>query len=653
MRKLIIIVLTFWSLAFSIGRPSPTMLPFRPSIGEGAQDVKQAEPAPSVMPAFPVISRSVSWAYQHLMEVMDQYHKTFDVYTDVASGGNHFVHRAMLGTGATIDDAQTEIRHSGCTAIKNTFSGSNFGGWYFQNGVVLGSDVQPRPNWGDYPNAGYDLQGATKLTFWVRGENGGEQVEFFAFGVGRDAGTGIPVKPYPDSEAKVTECGRLKSPCYTTLKDEWEQHTIDLAGLDLSYVIGGFGWVTNRSVTFYLDDIRFHGSHLGAPHLLLSYKTICSSLDFDKIHRNAAFTYDNALALIAFAAAGDQGRASMLADAFVYAHHHDLYYSYIEEDVRLRNAYQAGDLIISPGWTPHNRVGTVRLPGWWKPEEQRWYEEREHVGSSTGNLAWVIIALLHYYETWGGSKYLEAATELGDWIQSHTIDTRGAGGYTGGYVGWEPSPDKQLWKSTEHNLDLYVAFERLYQITSEAKWQERAQYARNFVEGMWNDAEGFYWTGTLNDGETVNEQTVPLDAQAWSLLAFGPNQRTLRAIKYAENHHRAKLGTYYGFDFNDDRDMPWSEGTAQMAVVYWVLGRANSAQFYLNQLRKLQATARNGNGKGIVAAPANGLTTGFDWLYYNRLHIGATAWFIFAERRYNPYWETPSSLYRILLRKGE
>jgi hypothetical protein len=228
---------------------------------------------------------------------------------------------------------------------------------------------------------------------------------------------------------------------------------------------------------------------------------------------------------------------------------------------------------------------------------------------------------------------------LGNWIETHTRDTRGAGGYTGGYIKWEPSPEKLLWKSTEHNLDLYVAFERLYRITGNSTWQERANHARNLVEAMWNEEQGFYWTGTLTDGVAINTQTVPLDTQTWALLAFGPNERTRRAIAYAETHHHATWGNYEGFDFNDDRDMPWFEGTGQMVVAYWVLGETNKAQFYLNELREVQATAPNGNGKGIVAAPANGLTTGFNWLYFNRLHVGATAWYVFAEQWYNPYWQ--------------
>lgn len=320
---------------------------------------------------------SVSKAYQHLIEVMDKYHQSFDVYTDVGAGGNHFVSLCRMGTDVTINGSFTETVHSGATSIKNTFSPSSsvsWGGWYFQNGVLLADDVKPRCNWGDYPDAGYDLRGATHLTFWARGAQGEERVEFFAFGVGRDSQTGEPIQPYPDSEAKVTLCGRLASPCYITLENTWQPYTITLTGLNLSYVIGGFGWVTNapqnnsQSITFYLDDIRYNKPHLDDLRLLGSYETIRSDLDFDIILRNVAFTYDNALALIAFTAAGDRDRAKLLADAFVYAQGHDRYYA----DGRLRNAYQSGDLIIAPGWTLNNRVGTVRMPGWWDEVEQKW-----------------------------------------------------------------------------------------------------------------------------------------------------------------------------------------------------------------------------------------------------------------------------------------
>jgi hypothetical protein len=333
-------------------------------------------------------------SYQHLEGIMDKYHKSFDVYTDIGAAGNHFVHRAMMGTDVTLDDDSDETVHSGATAIKNTFSARNssWGGWYFQNGILLGDDVKPRENWGDYSDAGYNLSGATRLTFWAKGAKGGERVEFFAFGTGRNTQSGIPNKPYPDSEAKVTLCGRLVSPCYISLNNNWQAYTIDLTGLDLKYVIGGFGWVTNapenanKDITFYLDDIYYDKVHTDDLRFLVSFETIPSKQNFDKVLRNVAFSYDNALSLIAFTAAKDWDSAKLLADAFVYAQEHDRYYT----DGRLRNTYQAGDLKSPPGWKANDRAGTARLPGWWNAQEQKWYEDREFVGSGTGNLAWVM-----------------------------------------------------------------------------------------------------------------------------------------------------------------------------------------------------------------------------------------------------------------------
>jgi hypothetical protein len=573
----------------------------------------------------------VEKAHQHLAEVMDKYHLTFDVYTDVGAGGNHFVHRAKMGTKVYLDDTYTQVVHSGATAIRNVFTGTvdDWGGWSFQNGVLLTGTVAPIANWGTYPNAGMDLRGATVLTFWARGAVGGERVEFYAFGVNGG--------PYGDSAPKRTICDK-PGECYVTLTNSWQLYTITLSGLDLRYIIGGFGWVTrafenkNQAITFYLDDIRYNKSHTAEPRFLVSFDTITTALPFDEQFRNVAYTYDNALALIAFVARSDWERAQLLADAFVYAQRHDRFYT----DGRLRNAYQAGDLAVPPGWYPS---GSARLPGWWNASQRKWIENPEHVGSTTGNLAWVMIALLNYYEKRGGPQYLTATIDLGNWIISHTYDTRGAGGFTGGYIGQEPNPDKQLWKSTEHNLDLYVAFSRLYHFAGDSRWLTQAQHAKAFVEAM--NLDGCcYRTGTLTDGVTVNISDIPLDAQSLSALAFGDTPLTREAIATAEISHTATYSGFVGFDFNTDQDMPWPEGTSQMVSVYWMLGQRSKAAYYLSELREMQSTANRANGKGLVAAPADGLTTGLGWVYYNRLHVGATAWFVIAEQQLNPYWQT-------------
>ncbi|MEM9252806.1 MAG: glycoside hydrolase family 2 TIM barrel-domain containing protein [Planctomycetota bacterium] len=134
--------------------------------------------------------------------------------------------------GITMTPDATDDPKSGATAMKVAYDGT--GGWA---GVVW---QDPPNDWGD-AKGGYDLTGAEALTFWARGERGGEKVKF-GFGVlGRD-------KPFYDTAKGEKEF---------TLTTDWQQFTIPLAGRDLSRIKTGFMWVAGAPVTFYLDDIAF------------------------------------------------------------------------------------------------------------------------------------------------------------------------------------------------------------------------------------------------------------------------------------------------------------------------------------------------------------------------------------------------------------
>lgn len=165
------------------------------------------------------------------------------VYGD-ADGQNAFQPSGWMGdTKAVSLERECESKpHSGKTCIKIGFSSGFFSeGWagiYWQF---------PLNNWGEYP--GYVLKGASKLTFWARGEKGGEKAEFKVGGV---QGSGLPFR---DSFGPVSDG-------VVTLTAEWKQYSISLNGTDTSSVIGGFCWVTNRmenpvGCTIYIDDIQF------------------------------------------------------------------------------------------------------------------------------------------------------------------------------------------------------------------------------------------------------------------------------------------------------------------------------------------------------------------------------------------------------------
>lgn len=155
---------------------------------------------------------------------------------------NSFVPCGWMGDGElgkkyiSFEPKCTENPHSGNTCIKISYSvgPKGWAGIYWLN-----SDC----NWGD--EAGYDLssRGFSRITFWGRGENGGESSQFKAGGV-KD-------KKYKDSfnyEPKLD----------VEFTNEWREYTIDLESKDLSNVIGGFCWVSNTGGTIYLDDLKYN-----------------------------------------------------------------------------------------------------------------------------------------------------------------------------------------------------------------------------------------------------------------------------------------------------------------------------------------------------------------------------------------------------------
>jgi len=138
--------------------------------------------------------------------------------------------------GIERDDCWPTNPHSGKSCIKISYIDSGkWGGIVWQN---------PADDWGEEPG-GFDLTGAKKLTFWARGETGGEMVEI-KFGIlGRN-------KPYHDS-AKGS-AGRIK------LTPEWKQYEISVEGKDMTCIKTGFVWSLagkKEPITIYLDDIQY------------------------------------------------------------------------------------------------------------------------------------------------------------------------------------------------------------------------------------------------------------------------------------------------------------------------------------------------------------------------------------------------------------
>jgi hypothetical protein len=581
-----------------------------------------------------------SAAFSFLAEQHDLFHQHFCIYDDRDSGGSHFFPSGWMGDlvhysgqEAIVDDAWrvNPGRGNTCTRIVYPEDLDNQG-W-----IAIFWQPPGKDTW----NAqGYDLSRycqageRVRVSFLLRGETGREVIDFK---VGGMAG---------DSFGQVSRRFRASR--------SWDRQQLEIPeGADLSHVVAGFCLAADRQhndgFVVYLDDIRFEfgpqgtAQRLAEPRFVRSYVPLAQS-EPDDYFRNTCFLYDNALMVLAWCARGrgeDLIRARNVCDAILAAQRADP-----QKDGRLRNCYSCGDLFDLA------RSSEPRMPGWWDDASRSWNQDGYSLGSDAGNLAWTMLALLTFAEaeSANGRAYVEAAKRIGAWVFDHCHSATGLGGYTGGIeLTRKFVPEASTWKSTEHAIDLAVAFRRLGDATAEAVWYERADHAKEFVLRMIDAEDGHLRTGTLPDGKTINESPIPLDVATWAILAFPGDERFIPALRYSRQHHwyadpvdRELIGP----DFDTDlAGGVWFEGCGQAALAFRAIGELEESERCLRTIRVRGLDPASPGA--VLAASKDGLTTGFsrwwgEWVYWKRLHAGgATCWTIFARMGWNPYWARP------------
>ena len=337
-------------------------------------------------------------------------------------------------------------------------------------------------------------------------------------------------------------------------------------------------------------------------------------------------TYDNALVIIAYANRKDNAdsldRARTMGDALLQMQEKDPI-----GDGRLRNAYGPEHLFDANG----------------VPNIQTW-------GSASGNQAWAGMALAHLAHVTEDAKYRDGALRIGEWLLRETKDTRGRGGFTGGY---RSDGTKIEWKSTEHNIDMVGLFGMLHQLTKDHKWRRARKHARKFVKSMWDKKEERFHIGTKPDGVTINrDEYIPEDVQSWGYLALR-SDRYRRALDWNiahlevtddSNPSQPVVGVRFALQIKKEHQKKndktvWLEGTAHMALALRVSGKKKHkkrAKAYLDNIHKEQLSGPNADGKGIQANSRIG-NSGGDDTNHTSLHTGTTAWYIMAKQELNPF----------------
>ncbi len=187
----------------------------------------------------------------------------FYIYTERGSRLNHYVPSGWMGDYGDIKMNQGWVKNAPAkdakkdskapskaeepkpgedTVIQVKYSaerkqGAGWAGIYWQH---------PANNWGD-KRGGFDLSSYSKLTFMAKGEQGGEVIDKFFIG-----GITGQTEEGDSDEASLSP---------VTLTKDWKKYEVSLKGLDMSHIIGGFGFAANADAnpngfTMYLDDIR-------------------------------------------------------------------------------------------------------------------------------------------------------------------------------------------------------------------------------------------------------------------------------------------------------------------------------------------------------------------------------------------------------------
>jgi hypothetical protein len=262
-----------------------------------------------------------------------------------------------------------------------------------------------------------------------------------------------------------------------------------------------------------------------------------------------------------------------------------------------------------------------------------------------------MISLLALHRRTGRAEYLSTARAIGTFIRQFATTSGLYKGFQGGFDQAETTnPPRRQWSSVEHNLDVHAAFSVMSQVTGEPQWLTDAALAKSFVEAMWDANRECNLAGT--DNPNVRNERVgqlPVDVQAWYVLAVRDAlTRRPNVLSCGERSHRVNADGFAGFDFNDDRDGVWFEGTGHMATAYTLAARPGMADAYLADLRRAQVAASVEVPGGMWAAPRDGISTGFDAVIsptqsvpfelFRRVHVGATAWHVFATQGVNPYY---------------
>ena len=257
------------------------------------------------------------------------------------------------------------------------------------------------------------------------------------------------------------------------------------------------------------------------------------------------------------------------------------------------------------------------------------YQFRKGDGSNTrskwiGDNAWLLIAIQHYADRFDADRYAPMAQALEEWLRAQQDED---GGLWGGYR----ANGNRIHKITEGIITAFNAVEGY-----DAFHKGILKYLK---ENRWDTQESLLLAWPENP-----KYKYAMDLHTLGSLIYPSMSKQLLAQVYrydTEQNASVSGKKISGFCFDEDQDVIWLEGTAQMALAFRKSGMEEEGLELLNEIQKTRIKSNTTkNIAGIPYAVNQGSNYGTEKLWdhaHSQAAISSSAWYIFAQLNFNPF----------------
>ena len=240
-----------------------------------------------------------------------------------------------------------------------------------------------------------------------------------------------------------------------------------------------------------------------------------------------------------------------------------------------------------------------------------------------GDNAWLLIAINHYKTQYNSDKYANLAAHLEAWLRSLQIEN-------GALLGGINSNGSNIPLVTEGIITAFNAvpgFDDFHKNILSYIKNERWDTTNNVVLSWPENPDYAYAMDLHSLSSTI-------------LDGFSTNVLTQADRFLTQQEFTLSGDVISGYCFDEDKDVVWLEGTAQMAVAFKAMGNIGRGNELIAEIEKtvIQSTIIE-NAKGIPYTTNHGTSYGATQLWDHTdiaPALSATIWYLFAKEDFNP-----------------